>query len=276
MPQPATEIQESGGVVTPHLRRLLEFVEPARDDVCLDVARGPGPLPAALGPRVRHVTAVEAARAAASPGRGRTSTVMFGTGPVRISGSGDLVGTPAHSARLAHAGTARHRDIPHGAQIQADARRLPYRNGAFSLVTARFSLYRLGDPDRVLRELLRVCRPGGRLIIADLVQGTRAGPGRDRIERIRDPDHPGTPSITRLTELISGAGATVRRLDAFTVERPVEPWLAGAHDAGAADRIRAALTAEVDGGPRTGTKPRVIGGELWFTQSWAHIAAEPV
>ncbi|GGU07994.1 class I SAM-dependent methyltransferase [Actinomadura citrea] len=293
MPHPATAVQETGGTIAPHLRRLLEFVEPHTGDVCLDVARGRGPMPAALGPHVRHVTAVDATpvAAASAPARpGRMETVEFGTGPVRITGGA----RGPDGARDAHddGGRARPRDPaamtredprprpPRPAPrdpVKADATALPYRDNTFSLVTARFSLYNLGDPGHVLRELLRVCRPGGgRVVIADLVRGNLAGPERDRIERLRDPDHPGTPSIARLTEMITSVGGSIRRLDVFTVERPVEPWLAGARDGAAADRIRAAMLDEVDGGPRTGAKPRVIGGELWFTQSWAHVAAEPI
>ncbi len=278
---PVAAIQQTGDAIAPHLRRLLEFVEPARDDVCLDVARGRGPMPAALGPQVRHLTAVDAVPARASAVNGarngaatgasaRTSTVEFGTGPVRIAG-GDP--PPPSATREEH---RPHPIGPDGALVKADATALPYRDNAFSLVTARFSLYNLGDPDSVLRELLRVCRPGGRVVVADLVRGNLTGPDRDRIERLRDPDHPGTPSIARLTEMITLAGGSIRRLDVFTVERPVDAWLAGACDDATADRIRRALIDEVDGGPRTGAKPRIISGELWFTQTWAHVAAEPI
>ena len=300
MPHPATITQEPGAPIAPHLRRLLEFTEPMSDDVCLDVARGQGPMPAALGPQVRHVTAVDAQphRPAARDGGGRTPTVVFGTGPVRIPGDTAPPRPPAGrghdhahdadprgSAVTAHDGDAlrplrgaalARRGTPDPVRVRADATRLPYRDSSFTLVTVRFSLFALGDPQRVLRELLRVCRPDGRLIIADLVRGNLAQADRDRIERMRDPDHPGTPSIAAITDLITSAGASIRRLDVFTVERPLEPWLAGARDPRAADRIRAALLEELDGGPRTGAKPRLIGGELWFTQSWAHIAAEPI
>ncbi|MGI5417203.1 class I SAM-dependent methyltransferase [Actinomadura luteofluorescens] len=288
MPHPATAVQETGGTIAPHLRRLLEFVEPHAGDVCLDVARGRGPMPAALGPHVHHVTAVDATPVAPSPGParpGRMETVEFGTGPVRITGGArgpDERRDGGGAGRRPPAAMTREDPRPRPARpaprvpIKADATALPYRDNTFSLVTARFSLYNLGDPGDVLRELLRVCRPGGRVVVADLVRGNLAGPERDRIERLRDPDHPGTPSIARLTEMITSVGGSIRRLDVFTVERPVEPWLAGARDDGAADRIRAAMLDEVDGGPRTGAKPRVIGGELWFTQSWAHVAAEPI
>ncbi|MFI0373655.1 class I SAM-dependent methyltransferase [Actinomadura sp. 1N219] len=283
MPHQATAIQGTGGAIAPHLRRLLEFVEPDQNDVCLDVARGHGPMPAALAPQVRHMTAVDAMPVPADPVPGssrRMATVEFGTGPVRIT-DGDSP-PPARGVATAR-GTATTREDPRPRSIdpdrptiKADATALPYRDNTFSLVTARFSLYNLGDPDHVLRELLRVCRPGGRVVIADLVRGNLAAPDRDRIERLRDPDHPGTPSIARLTEMITSAGGSIRRLDVFTVERPVEPWLAGACDDATAERIRTALVDEVDGGPKTGAKPRIIGGELWFTQSWAHVAAEPI
>ena len=114
------------------------------------------------------------------------------------------------------------------------------------------------------------------MVIADLVRPNLASSDRDRIERLRDPAHPPTPSVARLVDLITGAGADVRRLDIFTVERPVEPWLADAPDPRAAAGIRTALTAEVDGGPRTGAKPRIIGGELWFTQSWGMFGCRPL
>lgn len=245
MPYPATVVPD----IAPHLKRLLDFVDPRPDDVCLDVARGRGPLPAALAPRVRHVTAVDAAR----DGR------AFPTGPVRMPGDADAsVHEPGPRPRT-------------GTPIRADATALPYPDGSFSLVTARFALYTAGDPGDVLRELLRVRRPDGRVIIADLVRGNLSGTARDRIERLRDPDHPGTPSIARLTDMVAAAGGTIRRLDVFTVERPAEPWLADAPDLDTADDIREELLDEVDGGPRTGAKPRIIGGELWFTQTWAHL-----
>lgn len=247
MPHPATVVPE----IAPHLKRLLDFVDPQPGDVCLDVARGRGPLPALLGPRVRRLTAVDAAR----------DDRAFHTGPVRMPGDA----LPAPAAPSPRTDEAVHETV------RADATALPYPDGSFSLVTARFALYALGAPHDVLRELLRVRRPGGRLIMADLVRGNFAGTARDRIERLRDPDHPGTPTIARLTDMVTAAGGTIRRLDVFTVERPAEPWLADAPDPDAADRVREELLDEVDGGPRTGAKPRIIGGELWFTQTWAHV-----
>jgi SAM-dependent methyltransferase len=193
-------------------------------------------------------------------------------------------GEPAAEAMSSRAGSVTVADVaPRPAPrddlsapaVRADSRALPYRDGAFSLIMVRFSLLRLPDPVRSLREMLRVCRPGGELIIADLIRRACTAVDRDRLERLRDPGHPAIPTLDGLTELLADAGAEVRRLEVFTVESPAEPWLAGANDARATVQLRQALTAEVDGGPRTGARPRMIGGELWFTRTLAHIAAVP-
>ena len=242
-----------------YLGRLLDFAQPAADDICLDVAYSPGPIGAALRSRVRHMTSVDA-------------------GPRS---------DPCHPGPRAAPDTAPHA-LPFGRRrrlgeragaqtVQASTLALPYKDRVFTLVTAQLALHSLADPPAAVREMLRVCRCDGRLIVAGRVRtntNSEAGAARDRLERLRDPAHAGTPPLMRLTGLLAEAGATVRRLDVFVVERPTEPWLAGCDEA-RADQIRAALLAEVDGGPCTGVRPRVIGGELWFTQSWAHIAAVP-
>jgi hypothetical protein len=144
-------------------------------------------------------------------------------------------------------------------------------SGRYTLVTARLALARTRKDDQVtlVRDLLRVC--GGRLVLADLVR-TRAGDG-DRLERLRDPAYVAMRTFPELLGVLWKAGGWTRRLDVFTIERPVEPWLADARDP---ERIRQELDDELDGGPRTGARPRLIGDELWFTQSWAYFAVEPV
>ena len=138
----------------------------------------------------------------------------------------------------------------------------------FTLVTARLALARTDDQARLVRDLLRAC--SGRLVLADLVR-TRAGDG-DRIERLRDPEHTPMRTLSELLDVLERAGGRARRLEVFTIERPVEPWLAEASEP---DLIRQELADELDGGPQTGSRPRMIGSELWFTQSWAHFAVEP-
>ena len=51
--------------------------------------------------------------------------------------------------------------------VEADALKLPFANGSFSLVTSAFGFRNLVDYDAGLREIFRVLRPGGEVGILD-------------------------------------------------------------------------------------------------------------
>lgn len=55
----------------------------------------------------------------------------------------------------------------------ADALQLPYDAGRFDAVTAGFGVRNFADLDRGLREMARVLRPGGRLVILEITQPRR-------------------------------------------------------------------------------------------------------
>lgn len=48
-----------------------------------------------------------------------------------------------------------------------DAMRLPFADASFDVVTISFGLRNVSDPDLALAEMLRVTRPGGRLVICE-------------------------------------------------------------------------------------------------------------
>jgi demethylmenaquinone methyltransferase/2-methoxy-6-polyprenyl-1,4-benzoquinol methylase len=55
----------------------------------------------------------------------------------------------------------------------ADALALPYDGGRFDAVTVGFGVRNLADLDRGLREMARVLKPGGRVVILEIVQPHR-------------------------------------------------------------------------------------------------------
>jgi len=51
--------------------------------------------------------------------------------------------------------------------VAGDALRLPFADASFDAVTISFGLRNVADPDAALAEMLRVTRPGGRLVICE-------------------------------------------------------------------------------------------------------------
>ncbi|MFK8912521.1 demethylmenaquinone methyltransferase [Streptomyces sp. YS-3] len=66
-------------------------------------------------------------------------------------------------------GKDRHPHLPFTA---GDATKLPFKDDTFDAVTISFGLRNVQDTDTALRELLRVTRPGGRVVICEFSQPT--------------------------------------------------------------------------------------------------------
>ena len=66
---------------------------------------------------------------------------------------------------------------PHLPFTAGDGTRLPFADGTFDAVTISFGLRNIVDPDAGLREMLRVTRPGGRLVVCEFSHPTN-GPFR--------------------------------------------------------------------------------------------------
>ncbi|MGQ0846979.1 MAG: demethylmenaquinone methyltransferase [Sporichthyaceae bacterium] len=56
--------------------------------------------------------------------------------------------------------------------VAGDALRLPFADASFDAVTISFGLRNVADPDAALGELLRVTRPGGRLVVCEFSHPT--------------------------------------------------------------------------------------------------------
>ena len=63
---------------------------------------------------------------------------------------------------------------PHLPFVAGDGTRLPFADDTFDAATISFGLRNIVDPDAGLRELLRVTRPGGRLVVCEFSSPTWA------------------------------------------------------------------------------------------------------
>lgn len=80
--------------------------------------------------------------------------------------AGQVVGLDQSPERASLAGAAL--ATRGGEAFVGDAAELPFEDGSFDLVYCRFLLEYLRQPERAVREMVRVCRPGGRVLLQDL------------------------------------------------------------------------------------------------------------
>lgn len=97
----------------------------------------------------------------------RVLDVASGTGDLALEIQGqcpdcEVIATDFCAGMLAHAAR---RGVTH--TLVADALQLPFTDGGFDVVTVAFGLRNMADYPAALREMRRVLKPGGRLLILD-------------------------------------------------------------------------------------------------------------
>jgi demethylmenaquinone methyltransferase/2-methoxy-6-polyprenyl-1,4-benzoquinol methylase len=94
-----------------------------------------------------------------------------GTSAASLAETGALVVPCDFSIGMLEVGRRRRPDLPF---VAGDGLRLPFPDGAFDAVTISFGLRNVGNVDRAVRELARVTRRGGRLVICEFSTPTWA------------------------------------------------------------------------------------------------------
>lgn len=74
--------------------------------------------------------------------------------------------------------------------LQADAKRLPFRDGLFHVVISNSILHHIPEPLLVVREAARVTAPGGLLFFRDLLRPASAEQLRDLVEQYAGAEAP--------------------------------------------------------------------------------------
>lgn len=114
-------------------------------------------------------------RAAVEPAPGqRILDLAAGTGTSSLpfAQAGAMVVPIDLSEGMLRVGRHRHPQLPF---VNADALRLPFADSSFDAVTISFGLRNVEDVPAALREMRRVTRPGGRLVVCEFSTPTWLG-----------------------------------------------------------------------------------------------------
>lgn len=192
------------------LAGLVKLSGAGPEDGVLDVACGPGFLTMAFAERAREAVGLDA-----------TPTFL----------------------RLAREEAAR-RGLGNVRFEEGDAEALPFPDASFDAVACRAAFHHFPRPERVLAEMKRVARPGGRLLVADLLGSEDPGKAalHDRIERLCDPSHARALPLSELTRLFAEAELETLAAPQGELGYEVEEWIAhGGPDEATAAEIRRLL-----------------------------------
>ena len=159
---------------------------------------------------------------------------------------------------------------------QSAAERLPFPDESFDAVVTRYSIHHFRAPALPLREMARVCRAGGQLVVVDMVADDDpvVAARHNELERIADRTHTTVLSPEQLISKIVSAGFVLERYLSREVDMIFDQWQPHVlPDAPERKAIRDALEAEIAGRGETGMRPIVRDGVLIFRHRWGIVIA---
>lgn len=150
-----------------------------------------------------------------------------------------------------------------------DAEALPYESESFDLVVTRLSLHHFLSPEKPFREMERVLKKGGKLIVWDMEATEEAlREIDDKIERMRDPSHTRILSREEMKSLFS-ENFVLQCEELAHVPVNLESWmnLTDTPD-DTRESILRLMQDDLSGGPRTGFYPYIQDSQIMFHHRW--------
>ncbi|MCE1225523.1 MAG: methyltransferase domain-containing protein [Geobacteraceae bacterium] len=213
------------------LNLLLELTRPTAEDTVLDLACGPGLLACAFARQAGQVTGM------------------------------DL--TPAMLEQAAK--RQQEQGLTNLVWQLGDVQALPYADDSFSLVITRYSFHHLLDPQQTLAEMIRVCKPGGQVLVADVALPAEKAAAYDYLELLRDPSHTHALTTAEFSALFLNSGLHDCRQASYNVELELEAQLrASFPKPGDEERIRQMVTEDI-GINNLGIKARYQDGAVVYS-----------
>ena len=136
---------------------------------------------------------------------------------------------------------------------EGHAAALPFIDASFDLVFCRTALHHFPQPETCVAEMARVCRPGGRVVLSDMIApSAEVRDAFDDLHRRIDPSHARALLETEIAELLGRAVGPLTYGETGSMRLPIDVMLTDAADREAA---LAALQRDLDGTSPTGFDP---------------------
>src|SRR5215471_2501926 len=155
-----------------------------------------------------------------------------------------------------------------------DVSSLPFPNAHFSIVACRFVFHHLLEPLTVLKQMKRVCKAGGRIVVADMAPAAGKADALNAMERLRDPSHARAMPLEELQSLFAQAGLPQPHVEHYRLEGELEDLLSRSFpNHGDADRIRR-IFADSIAGDSMDLATRRENGNIFFSYPVAILTSK--
>lgn len=145
-----------------------------------------------------------------------------------------------------------------------DVTQLPFASNTFDVVLTRYSCHHFLNPAGVLAEMVRVCKPSGRVAVADLALPADKIAAYDQMERLRDPSHVHVLTESEMQGLFQAVRLRNVQRAGYLFELGLEQLLSASFPkSGDANRVRAIIEADV-GSDNLGIRVHRRGGDVRF------------
>jgi ubiquinone/menaquinone biosynthesis C-methylase UbiE len=158
---------------------------------------------------------------------------------------------------------------------EGSATELPFAEGAFDAVVTRLSFHHFEDPHKVLGEMTRVLRPGGTLLVADVVSSEDGEQSalQNAIERVRDPSHVRMLPASELEALLREPPLRIVSVETWDKPRELEEWMGIVASPERAEPLRTIARALAKAGEDAGMGLSLRDGATVFFHRWHLVVA---
>jgi ubiquinone/menaquinone biosynthesis C-methylase UbiE len=221
------------------LDRIVQWAGAGPDDTILDVACGPGLLACAFARVVKHATAI------------------------------DMTPAMLEQARK----TQQEQGLKNVSWVQGDVYALPFPDAQFSIVSSRFVFHHLQNPLAALKEMKRVCKPKGKIVMADMAPQPAKADALNAAELLRDPSHVRALPLDELRRLFEQASLGAPQLNSYRMEGELEDLLSRSFpNEGDADHLRR-IYAESISDNTLDLNTRLAEGKIFYSMPVAVLVA---